>query len=238
MSIVADAHNHVLCDFARSCACGWVTPRVADRPEFLRFHFLEPATMTVLVAAHLAPIHAALVTRDGIGLALCGDSFAGKSTLAYACARSGWTFVADDGAFLLRNRAGRFAVGNSSGIRFRTDAKILFPELSSCRVATRHNGALGMEVRTSQLSVSTARGCAIDHFVFLRRSASGPAHLDPFNAAEALRWFQRNVLYGPPEVQESQRRAYSRLLDAGLWELNYSNLSDAVQVLGQLGAAA
>jgi hypothetical protein len=238
MSIVVDARNHVICDFSQGCAFGWITRSVAEQPDFLRLRFLEPAVMTLLVAAHLAPIHGALVTRQGIGIALCGNSFAGKSTLAYACARSGWTFVADDGTFLIRNRANRFAIGNPYSLRFREDAKILFPELAGCVVAVRPNGALGMEVPTSRLPVSTIGGCSIDHLVFLRRSAKGRARMTRCDAEEALRWLDRASLYGPADVQRSQRQAYRRLLDAGLWELHYSDLSDAVNLLEQLGAAA
>lgn len=237
MSIVGDARNHVICDFSRGCAFGWVTRRVAEQAEFLRLHFLEPAAMTMLVAAHLAPIHGALVTRQGVGVALCGDSFAGKSTLAYACARSGWTFISDDGTFLMRNRSDRFAVGNPCSLRFREDAKILFPELAGRVVAVRPNGALGMEVPTSQLPVSTGRGCSIDHVVFLRRAGTDRARMDRCDPGEALRRLEQIILYGPSEVQASQRQTYRRLLDGGLWELHYSDLRDAVELLGGLGAA-
>jgi len=237
MSIVSDAHNQVICDFSRSMAAGWIAPRVAQNGEFLRVHFLEASVMTTLVNAHLAPMHSALITRRGVGLALCGDSFAGKSTLAYACARSGWTFISDDGSFLLRNRADRYAVGNPFAIRFREDAKSLFPELSSFKVAQRHNGALGIEARTSALPVSTAHGCSIDHLVFLRRSGSRPASLDRVEASEAQCWLEKASLYGPYDVRESQRQAYRRLLGAGIWELHYSHLPDAVRLLDRLGAA-
>jgi hypothetical protein len=238
MSIVVDARNHVICDFSRGCAFGWVTRSVAEQPDFLRLRFVESSVMSLLAAAHLAPIHGALITRRGVGIALCGNSFAGKSTLAYACARSGWTFVADDGTFLLRNRADRFAVGNPYSMRFRKDAKVLFPELTRFAVALRPNGALGMEVRTSKLPVSKIGGCSIDHLVFLRRSATGRARLNPYEPEEALRWLERASLYGPAEVQRSQRQTYRRLLDAGLWELHYSGLSEAVNMLDQLGEAA
>ena len=236
MSIVSDSHNQAVCDFIHGCAAGWINRRVAETPGFLRPNFLEAPVMTVLVAAHLAPMHGALVARRGVGVALCGDSFAGKSTLAYACARNGWTFVSDDGTFLRRNSADRYAVGNPYSIRFREDAKILFPELAGCKVERRLNGALGIEARTSQLPVTTASGCSIHHLVFLRRSRAGPAGIDRFAKAQALRWLEKATLYGPEDVQASQRRAYRRLLDADVWELRYSDLSDALNLLDQLGA--
>jgi hypothetical protein len=74
-----------------------------------------------------APLHGALVMRNGTGVMLCGDSCAGKSTLAYGCARAGWTYVSDDGTFLVRGRDDRYAIGDPHGIRFRTDAPACFP---------------------------------------------------------------------------------------------------------------
>jgi len=238
MSIVSDVHNQLICDLSHGCAAGWITRRVAANREFLRLHFLEAPAMTLLVAAYLAPMHCALVSRRGVGVAFCGESRAGKSTLAYACARSGWTFVSDDGTFLLRNGADRYALGNPYNIRFREDAKFLFPELDGFEVARRHNGAMGIEARVSELPVTTANGCSIDHLVFLRRSRSGSASMDRFAKSEALHWLEKVTLYGSEDAQASQRQAYRRLLDAGIWELHYSDLSDAVKLLDQLGAAA
>lgn len=237
MSIVSDAQNQVVCDFDNGLATGWITRRVAQASGFLRLHFLESSVSTLLVTAHLAPIHGALVTRRGVGVALCGDSFAGKSTLAYACARNGWTFICDDGAFLLRDRGERYAVGNPYRMRFRDDAAFLFPELRNFRVARRHNGALGIEAMTGDLPITTAQGCSIDNLVFLRRSRAGRARIERFDSSEALRWLERATLFGPHELQESQRHAYRTLLDAGIWELHYSDLSEAVQVLEQFGGA-
>jgi hypothetical protein len=234
MSIASDARNVVMCDFSRGCAFGWVTRRVAEDAEFLRLRFLESSVMMLLTTAHFTPIHGALVVRKGRGVVLCGDSYAGKSTLSYACARRGWTFVSDDGTFLLRNRAGRYAVGNPYTIRFREDAKFLFPELENCRVGPRPNGERGMELPTPELPIAMAGGSSIDHVVFLRRSHSGLARMNPFNAEKALARFEKAVLYGPADVQSSQRQAYKRLLDAGMWELHYSDLADAVELLDEL----
>jgi hypothetical protein len=179
-----------------------------------------------------------LVTRRGAGVALCGDSLAGKSTLAYACARSGWTFIADDGTFLIRDRMDRYAVGNPFNIRLREDAKFLFPELANCKVHLRHNGTLGMEVPTAELPVETAHGSSIEHLVFLRRSRSGTARLGRFTASEALRWLEKATPYGPEDAQASQKQAYRRLLEARIWELQYSDLQDAIELLDRLEEAA
>jgi hypothetical protein len=74
--------------------------------------------------------------------------------------------------------------------------------------------------------------------VFLRRSRSGAASMHRLEASEALEWLEKTTSYGPVEVQASQRRAYRRLMEAGIWELHYSDLPGAIELLGQLGAAA
>lgn len=238
MSIVSDPRNQVICDLDRGCGFGWLSEQVVADEAFFRLRFLESSVMTMLVGRYLAPIHSALVTKNGVGVALCGESFAGKSTLAYACARSGWTFVSDDGTFLIRNRTDRFGVGNPFSIRFREDAKFLFPELDRHRVGLRPNGQLGMEVSTSQLPVRVAGGATINHVVFLRRSRNCRAVVNRFQPSDALAWFQRIALYGPAESQAAQRNAYQRLLQAEVWELHYSDLAEAVQILDQLEVGA
>jgi hypothetical protein len=237
MSIVSDAENFVICDFSRGYAFGWVTPAVAANAGFLRYSFLEAAGLTLLDQLHLAPIHAALVARNGRGILLCGESFAGKSTLAYACARAGWTYISDDGTSLLRDRNDSYAIGNPHVIHLRDDAKILFPELANRLVVTRSNGKLGLEIFTSELSISLATGSAINHAVFLNRGESGPARLKHYSKSEFLLWCERCINYGEEHARAAQRRTYQRLAGAGTWEMDYHDLDSAVKCLETLAAS-
>ncbi len=140
MSIIADADNSVLCDFDRGFAFGWVTPGTATDRAWLRYQFLTPAGIALAQQRAFAPLHGALVTRRGTGVMFCGDSCAGKTTLAYACARAGWTYVSDDGTFLVRGRDDRYAIGEPHRIRFRADARELFSELANHVPMVRPNG--------------------------------------------------------------------------------------------------
>lgn len=45
-------------------------------------------------------VHAALLAKDGKGIAIVGPSFAGKSTLATALWRTGWSLMSDDLVFI------------------------------------------------------------------------------------------------------------------------------------------
>jgi hypothetical protein len=234
MSIVSNAENFAVCDFSRAVAFGWVTRRAAAHHGFLRRHFLEAATLSMLTQASLAPIHGALVARNGCGVVLCGETFSGKSSLAYACARAGWTFTSDDGTFLVREHSDRYAVGNPHTLHLRPDARQLFPELSNRLVTTRPGGKVGLELFTRDLSVAIAPGCVIEHLVFLNRHASGPAHLESFPYQQALPRFERNTLYGEDRVQAAQRLAYRRLANTPMWEMRYASLDGAVARLERL----
>jgi hypothetical protein len=237
MSIVAGPENFMLCDFDRGFAFGWVTRSTAADHPLLRYQFLTGGAATLGEQRALAPLHGALVIRNGTGLMLCGDSFAGKSTLAYACARAGWTYVSDDSAFLVRGRDDRYAIGEPCSIRFRTDAPDLFAELADHLPTVRPNGKIAIEVRTRDLGISTAPGCVVDHVVFLDREQSDqavPASIHHCAADRFRENWVRCASLGRDDVRTAQRRCHERLLRAGLWRMQYSDLDNAVARLERL----
>lgn len=235
MSVVADANNFVTCDFSAGFAFGWVTRDTAADHTLLRYRFLTAGGGTLVEHRAFTALHGALVSRNGSGVMLAGDSFAGKSTLAYACARTGWTYVSDDAACFARERPNRFAAGDPYSIRFRPDAPTLFPELACRLPSVRPNGKIAIEIRTHDLKLDTASGCQVDHIVYLNRGGTrGTASLRPISAARALEdWSQYNV-WGTEAVRQERQRCHQRLLAASLWEMRYSNLDDAVARLNRL----
>lgn len=234
MSIVADPENFMLCDFDRGFAFGWVTRSTAADHPLLRYQFLTGGGSTLAQQRAFAPLHGALVVRNGTGVMLCGDSLAGKSTLAYACARTGWTYVSDDGAFLVRGRDDRYAVGDPHSIRFRTDAPELFRELGDHLPTVRPNGKIAIEVRTRELGISTAPSCVVDHVVFLDRGHLEPPSVRPYTKVRALESWAQYTILGTSAVRAAQRRCHERLLCANLWEMRYADLDDAVLLLERL----
>jgi len=234
MSIVADADNFMQCDFDRCFAFGWVTRNTAADHSLLRYQFLSAGGAALAQQRAFAPLHGALVMRQGTGVMFCGDSCAGKSTLAYACARAGWTFLSDDGVFLVRGREDRYAIGEPYGIRFRPDAPELFPELAGNAPAVRPNGKLAIEVHTRDLSISIAPACVVDHVVFLGREKCALATIDRYPEDRALEYWSQYAVLGSGEVRAAQRRSHELLLRARLWKMRYSHLDDAVSRLDRL----
>ncbi|HEV2690623.1 MAG TPA: hypothetical protein VGV35_18840 [Bryobacteraceae bacterium] len=234
MSMIASPDNFVMSDFNTGCAFGWVTEPVAANHPALRYRFLTSTVSMLLEHRALATIHSALIGRNGHGVMLCGDSTSGKSTLAYACARAGWTFVTDDGTYLVRKDPGRYAIGAHHTIRFRNDARRLFPELSDRLPAIRPNGKMAIEIFTRELPITTALGCSIDHVVFLNRNEPGPARLRRYPKERMLAWCEQTVSFGTAEVRAAQLLCHERLAAAGIWELCYQDFESAIPRLEQL----
>ena len=234
MSVIADSENLLVCDFERGVVAGWITRAVAADHPFLRYRFLTCAANMLIEQAALAPIHGALIARRGHGVVLCGESFAGKSTLAYACARAGWTYVTDDGTHLVRNRADRYAVGDPHTLRLREDARDLFPELADQLAVVRPNGKVAIEMFTRELPIHIAAGCTIDHVVFLDRQEFGRARLCSYAKEEAFMQWEAYASFGTQAVRSAQKCCYEQLLRARIWELSYSYFDDAVVRLEQL----
>jgi hypothetical protein len=110
----------------------------------------------------------------------------------------------------------------------------LFPELEGHTIAVRPNGKIGMEISTTALAIATAEASSIKHVVFLNRSAGARAHLVPHSKDAAMQWCEQCICYGEAGVRAEQRQTLLRLLDAGLCEMRYSGLNDAIACLEDL----
>ncbi|MBA3912593.1 MAG: hypothetical protein H0X25_01750, partial [Acidobacteriales bacterium] len=215
VAMVADAENHVTCDLQSGMAFGWVTEAAAAQRGHLRYHFLEAAALILLVAKYLTPIHAACVSLGDSGVLLCGDSGAGKSSLSFACAQRGWTYVTDDGSYLVRDSHDRTVVANPNLIRFRSSAKSLFPELGDQDITRRLNGEFGIELRTQEIpGLRISSQPRIDHVVMLRRRSGAAPSITKMDPAELRAWLEQVVCYGDEQVCAEQRDSFERLLTA------------------------
>jgi len=231
---VANLENFLVCDFDRGFGFAWITESVARNHAQVRYRFLTAAGLMLLEQRAFASLHCGLIVRNGRGVALLGNSFAGKSTLSYAAARAGWTFVSDDGVFLVRDRSDRYAVGDPYALRLREDARQLFPELQDRMPFVRPNGKIGIEIFTRDLPMQVVPGCSIDHIVFLNRNEPGTAKIRRYPKDDALHWCEQYASFGTRETRDAQLRCYQRLLSAGIWEMCYTDLDDAIACLDRL----
>lgn len=233
-AFAADSENFAIGDARAGIGTAWITTAALDEIEYFHYHFLDAMVHLVLESLYLTPIHATCVAREGRGVLLCGDSEAGKSTLAYACARRGWTYISDDASYLVRRQpSDRLIIGNAHRIRLRPDAARLFPELASRTPAMRGNGKMSLEIWTRQLeSITASPATQVDQMVFLERRADGGPRWKPLAKSDAHTWCERVFFHWDPDVKAEQLEALSVLLDAcELRTLEYSNFQDAVDFL-------
>lgn len=235
LTLVADAHNFACCDLTAGFGFACITKAAVLNRDYVRYHFLEAMVYTMLDAKHVVAVHAACVAKNGRGMLFIGDSGAGKSSLAYACARRGWTYVSDDCSSILRRRTGRLVVGNPQTFRFRPTASVLFPELKGHTKV--RNGKPTLEVPTERLSeIKVADECTVDYIVFLNRiqENGAAARLHLISREESFRRLcQQNVWPSELSIQEERIAAIERLLDSQLLQLNYSDLDPAIDALDE-----
>lgn len=232
---IADAENFSVIDLSRQSGQIWLTEAAVANRGYLRYFFLESAAMAILATSYTTAIHAACVEHKGSGVLLCGDSGAGKTSLSYACARAGWTYVTDDASFLVNNRTDRLVVGNCNQARFRPSAVELFSELTGKQVIQRAQiGKPSIELTIHPLqNISAAFTSRINHVVFLNRSNVSHQELISF-PSEVARLSMEQTLFSLPATRVAQCAMIDHLLDDGALELRYSRLDWAVDRLAQL----
>jgi hypothetical protein len=231
---IADSDNFAATDLSSLFATICVTGAAVRHRDYLRYFFLDSTALGCIGSAHATAIHAGCVALDDVGILLCGESGAGKTTLSYACARAGWTYVTDDGSYLVHGSEPGLITGNCCQARFRPSAGALFPLLRGREVMRRAGVGKpsielpimhGKDIRTSE----TARA---RYMVFLERNVD-KEELVPFPRAVARMYLWQTVQCMPYET-ERHLKAIDALLDAETFELHYNSLDWAIERLTQL----
>jgi hypothetical protein len=230
---VADTHNSALCDLRTGVGFAYLTEAAVRDEPYLRYNFLEAMAYTLLDAQHVVAVHAACVAKNGNGFLLFGDSGAGKSSLAYACARRGWTYISDDCTFLPRRTSIRLAVGNPRMFRFRPAASTLFSEIKG--PVLLRNGKPTIEIKSAALpSITTATECIVNQVIFLNRCVQENmvTGLRPVSRQECWkRVSQQNAWPAELCIQRERQEALETLLGARALQLNYTHCGQAVDAL-------
>ncbi|MGD0787613.1 MAG: aldolase [Terracidiphilus sp.] len=231
---IADPDNYSIAHLDRNRTQITISRAAEKQSSYLGYFFLGYAPHNHIETRYATPVHAGCVALDGRGVLLCGDSGAGKSSLSYACARAGWTYVSDDASSLLNHGKDRRIIGNCHKVRFRPSAAELFPEIEGSEITPRATGKPSIEMPTAFFpKMVCAQTAQVDFLVFLNRRLPGPPELVPYRK-DVARYFMRQVLFGSPESLAAQYTALERLLTADVFELRYSDLDWAVQRLETL----
>jgi len=235
LSTIADVHNFCVCDVRQGFAFCWLSEHTVADHAYLRYYFLEATALSLVSAKYLTPIHGACVARHGRGVLLCGDPGAGKSSLSFACARRGWTFLSDDATCLVRGRKGRTVIGNPQHIHFRESALELFPDIQHIPLRPRINGDISIELPTDSYDgIETARETEVDFVLFLNRQDGVLPSVRPFSRDAAIAYLSQVLCYGDEQIREDQKKSLVNLLSAEVLEFQYSDLDSAVEFLRRL----
>lgn len=237
LSIVGDSENFASLDLRGGFSFGWVTANTAANTEYFRQCFLDVMIYPLIEIRHLVTVHSACVLYRGRGFLLAGDSGAGKSSLAYACARRGWTYVSDDASAFVRNADKPLIIGHPQKFRFREPVGELFPEFRGLTSSIRAYGKPTIEVRTKEIeSIRTADQGVVDTIVFLNRAGyqSGPPALAPLDPDEL--WKKLSYSVWAVQVPEYRERlaAMEGLMELPAYEMRYGDLDAAIDLLEEL----
>jgi hypothetical protein len=220
------------------CGYCFVSARTAADHTWFRYFFLETMVYMLLAQRYVVPLHAACVARNGSGVLLCGVSGAGKSSLAYACARAGWTYVADDSTLLLPDADDRMAIGRPHLVRLRDDASRLFPELAGYLPRLGPKGKLSIEVPLSAFpGIQTASRCRIGCVVFLERRRGGATRAEALPQGEVVETLVRDMPSYGEEVRALVEKTVRGLRQVPAYRMQYDSLDDAVTLLSKLAQA-
>ena len=213
-SFIADSENYGISDMVRGVSSVWLQNEAVKHRNYLRYFFLECAAITLIAPRFVTGVHSACVARNGVGILLCGDSGAGKTTLAYACAKAGWTYVTDDGSYIVHGRDDLLVVGNSNQIRFRPSANLIFPEIDGREVLQRAETTKpSIEINPRALEGIRHSPTANAHFfVLLNRREGKNLPLRDYSK-EVVREFLRQGRFSPPEMMPLHYATIDRLLE-------------------------
>jgi hypothetical protein len=235
LSIVCDHHNFAVADLKAGAGFACLSADTAADSAYLRYYFLEPLGYVLIAARYFAFLHASCIALSNRTVLLCGESGAGKTCLAFACARKGWSFLSGDAAAIVRAAQDLRVIGRPFELRFRHSAASLFPELAGLPKIVRPNGKADIEIDPQELGlVSTVEGQA-SHVVFLERdSGFERASTEFVLPAEARGRLQQAICFGDAAIRQEQQCALERLLVLPLVRLRYSNLDFAERALRSL----
>ena len=236
-SIVSDRDNFAVYDSDTFFGYCFVNEKTAADRSWFRFHYLETMVYMLLAQRYVMPVHAACVALGAIGVLLYGLAGAGKSTLAWACARAGWTYITDDGAWLLPDADDGTVLGRCGQIRFKVDAPRLFPELAEYVSRLRPNGKVSLEVPVAAFPhIRTASRCHVGRVVVLDRKSGVAARAEPVEAAAVAGMLLADMPRYEEEVRARYQSVVRKLLRAPCYRLTYHDLDEAIHLLSKLAS--
>ena len=218
--------NFAVADLNTGVCIGFVTEAMVEDASFFKSTFLDCLFYVLAVHHNYTPVHCSGVVSRGRGVLICGVSGTGKTTLAYACARSGLQVLSDDVVHLQIDPANDLLRlwGKPWFLRLVPEAVELFPELAGLQPQLRsdHEWYLEIDVE-NQFPGRAVVSCEPQALVFLERHQDAEnQQLQPLDVDSALERLLKDIFVSETAVIERHRQTLKRLLQIKAYTLSYS----------------
>jgi hypothetical protein len=200
-------------DLQQRLGFGVVSTETACDPLFWNSTLLPIAMGVLGTVLGVVPLHAACLDRDGTGLMIAGCAGAGKSTLAVALSRCGFSIISDDWTYIAKDADGLTAYGLRATVKLLVDAPFHFPELAALRPHKSMNGEMAYEVNPQEMFAASVRSRSRpSRILFLDRVQNPGCAFVSCDRSAARRFFERNAERLPAEFA-SVTAQRSRIID-------------------------
>jgi hypothetical protein len=217
-----DSDSSILVDVRKRWVLGRFSANMASDRHYWKATIF-PVLMSVIAASvGIVELHCSCVVKDNKGYLLSGPSRSGKSTLAMALARIGFSFLADDRTFCSAKHGKLSAWGVVASLKLRSEAQVWFEELAQQEPREIENGDSILRFDPEgQFGLKRAKFCEPGCLIFLdQRQEPGFSmrEISPLDAAQRL---EQELMAEPPELIERQRKMIGQLVEIPCWQLQY-----------------
>jgi hypothetical protein len=233
--VISTPGSLTVSDASRREFTGTLTRELLASGAHFRSKVMEAMVLAVVTWLDRQPLHAAAVVRDHTALLLAGPSGTGKSTMAYAAAKSGLAVLSEDTVFV--QLAPRLRVwGVPTWVHLSPDARRYFPELGAHPARRLANGKQKVALSLDQLG-SAASSLVVERagVAVMTRSSDGRPRYQPLTAAQLQAELLRANEPGFGLFAGGRAQLASALGAGGAWRLDLADPPQGtVPLLNQL----
>jgi hypothetical protein len=222
-------------DLSRHRCFGFLSPEAVSQPEFLRSGIVQTPVYRYITRTTMAGVHSATLARNGRTVMLRGKAGAGKSTLAYAAIRAGFSLIAEDVAYVRRGASGFELLGLPWLMYLVPDAARFFPEIAELPQVYRLNGEAKSMLDMRRYYPNQSLGCGpLGPIVFVERAQDATAALIPVEPADAVQLLDATAVSAERNDQHIEV-VWSAFLEQPIYRLQVgTDFDQAVEVLDQI----